>query len=211
MARSPRSNDEATRARVTWHAQFLFEPGRAAYIVALVREIRQPKTMNVAWHRQHGMPRRATLEQRIAWHRAHQAACACRPIPAKLLAQLEGPAPKEPKRRAAAEPSSPAQPNPKFARLVATLSKEPGVSFGGKGFGSSALKLDGRIFAMFTAKGQFVAKLSRARVDELVARGQGQYFDPGHGRRMKDWFAAAPDNVRWLPLAREAYVHAKGQ
>jgi hypothetical protein len=35
------------------------------------------------------MPRNATVEQRIAWHRAHQENCACRPVPAKLLEQME--------------------------------------------------------------------------------------------------------------------------
>jgi hypothetical protein len=178
--------------------------------VALVREILQPRAMNAAWHRQHVMPTRATLEQRLAWHQAHQVACACRPMPAKLRAQLESQVAKQPKRRAAADPSGLAPPNAKFAKVVATLSKQPGVSFGGKGFGSSALKLEGRIFAMLTANGQFVAKLSKARVDELVARGQGQHFERGHGRRMKEWLlAAAPGDVRWLALAKEAYAHAK--
>jgi hypothetical protein len=36
------------------------------------------------------MPPRATLEQRVAWHREHQLACACRPIPAKLRALMDG-------------------------------------------------------------------------------------------------------------------------
>jgi hypothetical protein len=35
------------------------------------------------------MPERATLEQRIAWHREHSLHCACRPFPAKLLAELK--------------------------------------------------------------------------------------------------------------------------
>jgi hypothetical protein len=35
------------------------------------------------------MPRNATVDQRIAWHRAHQEHCACRPIPAKLLEQMD--------------------------------------------------------------------------------------------------------------------------
>jgi hypothetical protein len=36
-------------------------------------------------------------------------------------------------------------------------------------------------------KGRFVAKLPRGRVDELVSGGSGEYFDPGHGRLMKEW------------------------
>ena len=45
--------------------------------------------INSAWHERHVMPKNPTLEQRIAWHRAHQKSCACRPIPAKLLGQVE--------------------------------------------------------------------------------------------------------------------------
>jgi hypothetical protein len=35
------------------------------------------------------MPRNATLDQRIAWHVGHAAACACRPIPEKLAAEMK--------------------------------------------------------------------------------------------------------------------------
>jgi hypothetical protein len=40
---------------------------------------------------------------------------------------------------------------------------------------------------MMSSKGQFVVKLPMERVDELVASGQGEYFDLGHGRLMKEW------------------------
>lgn len=46
-------------------------------------------TINAVWHERHVMPRNATVEQRIAWHREHQKHCACRPIPAKLLAEID--------------------------------------------------------------------------------------------------------------------------
>jgi hypothetical protein len=46
--------------------------------------------MNGPWHERHPMPKRATLAQRVAWHRAHQAHCACRPIPERLLPLLRG-------------------------------------------------------------------------------------------------------------------------
>jgi hypothetical protein len=72
--------------------------------------------------------------------------------------------------------------------IVRTLSKEPGVSFGSgkKGFGSKALCAVGKIFAMLSAKGQCVVKLPRHRVDELIAVGNGDRFDPGHRRIMKE-------------------------
>jgi hypothetical protein len=49
--------------------------------------------MNTGWHRQHPMPRNASVEQRMAWHLQHQEHCRCRPIPAKLLQMLGAKAP----------------------------------------------------------------------------------------------------------------------
>jgi len=48
----------------------------------------RPK-LNEVWHTAHPMPARLTLEQRIEWHLEHQANCACRGIPAGLLAQMK--------------------------------------------------------------------------------------------------------------------------
>lgn len=44
--------------------------------------------MNSTWHKQHVLPKGASLEQRIAWHREHQKRWACRPIPPKLQEQM---------------------------------------------------------------------------------------------------------------------------
>ena len=44
--------------------------------------------MNVEWHKQHPLPRGASLERRIAWHREHQKRCACRPIPSKVQDEM---------------------------------------------------------------------------------------------------------------------------
>jgi hypothetical protein len=74
----------------------------------------------------------------------------------------------------------------------------------GKGFGSGALKVNGKIFAMLSSKGHFVVKLSKERVNALVAAGKGTRFDPGRGRLMKEWLAVADDHKFWVPLAREA-------
>jgi len=40
----------------------------------------------------------------------------------------------------------------------------------GKGFGSGALKVNGKIFAMMTSQRKFVVKLPKKRHDELVIR-----------------------------------------
>ena len=74
----------------------------------------------------------------------------------------------------------------------------------GKGFGSGALKVDGKIFAMMSSKGEFVIKLSEERVNELVAVGKGSRFDLGRGRVMKEWLVVTADHTLWIPLAKEA-------
>jgi hypothetical protein len=74
----------------------------------------------------------------------------------------------------------------------------------GKGFGSGALKVAGKIFAMMSSKGEIVVKLSEERVGALVAAGKGSRFDPGRGRVMKEWLVVTADHTSWLPLAREA-------
>ena len=74
-----------------------------------------------------------------------------------------------------------------------------------RGFGSSALQVGGKIFAMVSSNGSFVVKLPKQRVEQLEASGVGQRFDPGHGRLMKEWLALDPSsNEDWLSLAREA-------
>ena len=94
-----------------------------------------------------------------------------------------------------------------YASVVAAFSDIPGVSFGSatnKGFGRDALKVDGMIFAMLV-RDKLVVKLPRQRVDELIAWRQGERFDPGHGRLMREWIVAEPTSSdRWHALARES-------
>ncbi len=99
--------------------------------------------------------------------------------------------------------------HPSFAAIVREFIDTERVSFGGAGFGSRALKLDGRIFAMWSSMGRLVVKLPRDRVAELVAAGRGQYFDPVGGRPMKEWLAVADDPRSWMGLAREAHAYAR--
>src|ERR1044071_9334194 len=95
-----------------------------------------------------------------------------------------------------------------FAKIVAALNRRTKVTLGGskkKGFGSSALCVGGKIFAMISSKGGFVVKLPGDRVEELVAAGIRTRFDPGHGRVMKEWIVVDPAHSRkWLSLATEA-------
>ena len=80
-----------------------------------------------------------------------------------------------------------------------------------KSFGSRGqLKVNNRIFA-FVSKGRLVVKIPRHRVDALVAAGEAERFDPGHGRLMKEWLALRPTSeLGWLPLAREAMEFVAG-
>ena len=72
------------------------------------------------------------------------------------------------------------------------------------GFGSTALKTGGRIFAIL-AHDRLVVKLPAKRVEELVASGLGRRFDPGHGRLQREWLDVDGDDFEtWVGLATEA-------
>lgn len=102
-------------------------------------------------------------------------------------------------------------PEERFAMIVEELLDNPDVTPPADGtqsrkmFGSSALKISGKIFAMLV-QGKLVVKLPKSRVDALIASGDGDRFDPRHdGRLMKEWLVVEPaSTVEWLPLAREA-------
>ena len=94
-----------------------------------------------------------------------------------------------------------------YSALVESLLLDAHVtlgSLGKKGFGSSALQINNKIFAMLS-QGRFVVKLPRQRVDELIALGKGERFDPGHGRLMKEWLVVySTSQADWQTLAQEA-------
>ncbi|MHB8574773.1 MAG: hypothetical protein ACYDCQ_05520 [Dehalococcoidia bacterium] len=113
----------------------------------------------------------------------------------------------------------PIAPEARYATIVDELLGEADVSLGSsdgvslkRGFGAAALRVNNKIFAMLSSRGEFVVKLPRGRVDALIVAGDGERFDPGHGRLMKEWVALTPTaDVEWLMLAREAmaYVASK--
>ena len=95
--------------------------------------------------------------------------------------------------------------SPDFNRVIRAFARDRRVTVGdGKGFGSGGLKVDGKLFALMSSRGQFVAKLPKERVSELVADGRGEAFDPGHGRLMREWIALHGAGGDWVALAREA-------
>ncbi len=98
----------------------------------------------------------------------------------------------------------------RYAALVAEMVREPDVELSEKrGFGSSGLWTAGRLFT-FLSHGRLVVKLPAARVEALVADGSGERWDPGHGRRMREWLALRPEATDdWKALASEAKVFVR--
>jgi hypothetical protein len=99
--------------------------------------------------------------------------------------------------------------DPAFVPVVEAFAGDRQVSRKRMFSSQSVLSVGGKIFAMHV-RGKFVAKLPRERVDDLVVAGIGEYFDPGHGRLMKEWVAIAGQDVPWIALAREAHAFVKG-
>ena len=98
----------------------------------------------------------------------------------------------------------------RFDTLVAAFAKTRDVSVRpGWGAGNLVLSIGRKMFALFTTVG-FVAKLPRARVDELVSTGAGVRLDPRKdGRLMKEWLVADA-RADWPSLAREAHKFVRG-
>jgi hypothetical protein len=102
-------------------------------------------------------------------------------------------------------------PEDRFDALVGAFVALPGVSppGSGSGFGSSALKVDGRIFAMLV-RGQLVVKLPARRVSALVEAGEGERFDANKGTPMKEWLVLSPSStISWSSLADEALTYVR--
>jgi hypothetical protein len=115
-------------------------------------------------------------------------------------------------RSEAASPSA----DPRVRELLDALRGDPDLAasvtafeasareVGRKKFGSNGLKVNGKLFALFTQQ-TIVVKLPKARVAALVAAGVGTPFDPGHGRLMKEWLTVVSAKARWVELVREAH------
>jgi hypothetical protein len=102
-------------------------------------------------------------------------------------------------------------PDERFENLVGEFNDTDGVTLprGGSGFGRSALRYHGKIFAMFV-RGDLVVKLPERRVGELVGAGHGERFTANKGTPMREWFAAGKDcPVTWSALAADALKFAR--
>jgi hypothetical protein len=96
------------------------------------------------------------------------------------------------------------------AAIVKALGDKPGVTkpeapaAHARGFGSSALRVHGRIFAM-VSDGRLVLKLPPERVAALIGSGYGATFDTGKGQPLREWVSLEPTRQsKWLALATEA-------
>ncbi len=100
-----------------------------------------------------------------------------------------------------------------FESIAREMLGRDGVTIGAgkRGFGSNALCIHGRIFAMVT-EGRLVMKLPRDRVAALLASGDGTPFDAGKGRPMKEWVTLTDRPARQiLALAEEAAAFGGSQ
>jgi TfoX/Sxy family transcriptional regulator of competence genes len=113
------------------------------------------------------------------------------------------------RRKAETEPKSD-DVDSRFLPVIAAFARDRQVTTG-RMMASVGLKVNGRIFAMLS-RGKFVAKLPKPRVDELVASGLGDYFDPRRdGRLMKEWIELRGAKPSWIALATEAHRFVKGK
>lgn len=93
-----------------------------------------------------------------------------------------------------------------FADLCADYAGVTGVTGpdgGRRAFGSAALKVNARIFAMLVG-GRLVVKLPHVRVLELVETGRGAPYASGRGTPMKEWVALTTDEAESRALVAEA-------
>lgn len=97
-----------------------------------------------------------------------------------------------------------------FEAVSRALTAAPGVTTG-KMFGAPGLRVGGKFFACLV-NGALVVKLPRERVETLTTAGQGQAFDSGMGRTMKEWLAVPEvDQGTWMRLTEEAHQFVASQ
>jgi len=112
------------------------------------------------------------------------------------------------------EADGPSVVDERFGDLAAALAGRPGVTVGtrGRGFGSGALQVEGRIFAM-VSRNRVVLKLPARRVVALVGDGDGEPFDAGKGQPMREWVVLGDhgSDQQWHALALEALAFVAGR
>jgi len=112
-----------------------------------------------------------------------------------------------------AEPKAAApmrDPNSSADDLYRVVAQHHGIALSaqrGPGFGSNALKADGKIFAALS-NGRLLIKLPAGRIEALIEAKIGERFSTGPGRIKKEWVTVAPSSAdEWLRLSDEARRH----
>jgi hypothetical protein len=73
-----------------------------------------------------------------------------------------------------------------------------------------SLKTKKKMFALFNKDNNFVLKLPKDRVEELINSGEGKPYDPGNGKIMKEWVIIPIENSKkWIDLTSEAKIFAE--
>ncbi len=95
-----------------------------------------------------------------------------------------------------------------YADVKAHFADDPEVEVL-KGRGAQGIKRGGKLFVMFM-KGDLVVKLPENRVNEIIKAGDGEAFDPGTGKPMKNRvLIPASKRDTWIKYSTEAKKHAK--
>lgn len=96
-----------------------------------------------------------------------------------------------------------------FWQLAAELQAENAEVVEGTIMKGRCLRVRGEFVALVDYKDAgLVVKLSRGRVDELIAGGEGLPFGPA-GKVFREWISLPEaDRGRWLAVLREAVAHA---
>jgi hypothetical protein len=76
-------------------------------------------------------------------------------------------------------------------------------------FGSPGLRTGRKFFAIWWHE-QLVVKLPADRLQELVAAGEGEVFEPMPGRPMNGW-VLLQGSAEWDPVVAEARAHVEAQ
>jgi hypothetical protein len=99
-----------------------------------------------------------------------------------------------------------------YTALVRRFADQPRVTLPaekrGK-FGSNALKVDGKIFAMLV-RGALAVKLPREEVESATLAGRGEPLAMGRGRVMKEWLLVNEPPKRWYAVAERACAFVAG-
>lgn len=93
-----------------------------------------------------------------------------------------------------------------FDAIAADQLAYPGVATG-RMFSAHGVKLRGKFFAFLIRDERLVVKLPEHRVRELVEAGAAVHFEPGEGKKMREWASlpyADENDPAWEPLVDEA-------